>query len=715
MRTFATFLLLIVSIAACFFELQTPAAFAQADRDEASLAEVLRSDASLAEKSAACRQLARIGTKRSVPVLASLLLDERLSHMARYALERIPDRSADEALREALGRASGRVRLGIIASLGVRRDAEAVQQLTVLLGDRDPATASTAARALGDIATPAAAESLLRALGQVGQKADRINDGVHEGLLRAAEALSRENNIGLARTIYDRLRNLSAAPDQVRTAAWRGAIMLSEEKSIDLLTEALSSEDQAVLHAGMRAALELSGPKIADVLIAEMKRAPSERRGLLIELAAARGEPRVLPAVAEAAQSDDGRLRLAALRALKRIGNASVLPVLLDAAINGKSEESQAAIEALTVLPDKELDRQIVARLGDATGRLRAVLLDLARRRGIGESVQAFWRAVDDPELKIRLVGWAGLGTVAETNDLPKLIGRMADAKDQQEVAAIELAVREVCLRAADRDSAVRQVAAALGSAPSAIKVKLLEILNILGGDEALRTVAAAARSSDTELRDAAYRTLGQWRSVEVAPLLLELHREATDERLKIRAIRAYIRVARQFDMLPTVRAEMCRKALETASRDEDKRLVLEVVLRYPTDEMRPIAEEAAKSPALKDEAELILTALSQAGNVDRAELGKALAQAGHQPVQLEIIRAVYGAGDKFKDVTEALKKYAKNYRIIFVPGGSYNAAFGGDPAPGVVKQLKVRYRINGKEGEAVLNENSPIVLPIPK
>ena len=83
--------------------------------------------------------------------------------------------------------------------------------------------------------------------------------------------------------------------------------------------------------------------------------------------------------------------------------------------------------------------------------------------------------------------------------------------------------------------------------------------------------------------------------------------------------------------------------------------------------------------------------------------------------MKLEIVKAEYGAGEKTKDVTEVLRKYAKNYRIIFLPSTSYNESLGGDPAHGVVKQLKIKYRIDGKEGEVSLNENAMIVLPMPK
>ena len=52
---------------------------------------------------------------------------------------------------------------------------------------------------------------------------------------------------------------------------------------------------------------------------------------------------------------------------------------------------------------------------------------------------------------------------------------------------------------------------------------------------------------------------------------------------------------------------------------------------------------------------------------------------------------------------------------MIVLPGTSYNAGFGGDPAPGVPKELKIQYRINGKPGKVSLPENAMIMLPVPE
>jgi len=97
---------------------------------ETRLAAVLKTDASRAAKDFVCRKLTVIGTAASVPALAPLLADKDLSHMARYALERISDPEAAQAMRDALPKVSGALKVGVIASLGVRRDAASVSALS---------------------------------------------------------------------------------------------------------------------------------------------------------------------------------------------------------------------------------------------------------------------------------------------------------------------------------------------------------------------------------------------------------------------------------------------------------------------------------------------------------------------------------------------------------------------------------------------------------
>ena len=114
--------------------------------DEGKLLAVLKSaDATHNEKVDAFRGLALIATEKSIPTLASFLGDEKLSHMARYALETIKDPAVDEALRDALGKVKGKPLVGVIGSIGVRKDAKAVDALANMLRNSDAELAQAAA------------------------------------------------------------------------------------------------------------------------------------------------------------------------------------------------------------------------------------------------------------------------------------------------------------------------------------------------------------------------------------------------------------------------------------------------------------------------------------------------------------------------------------------------------------------------------------------
>lgn len=188
--------------------------------EEARLIGVLQSNASLKEKVDACRGLAVVGTKRAVPVLASLLGDERLSHMARYGLEPIPDPSVDEAFRDALKTLKGKLLVGVIGSVGVRRDKKAVPLLVPLLADRDAMVVQGAARALGRIASSEAAEALREALG----KASAENrPALADACLACAEKRLAEGQRDDAVALY-RAVGKAELPKHFRIAAAQGVI-----------------------------------------------------------------------------------------------------------------------------------------------------------------------------------------------------------------------------------------------------------------------------------------------------------------------------------------------------------------------------------------------------------------------------------------------------------------------------------------------------------
>ncbi len=190
---------------------------AAAQKDlETRLAAVLGSDAKHAAKDYACRKLSLIASPASVPALAALLGHEKLSHMGRYALERMPAPEAIAAIRDAMPKVKGKLKVGMINSLGVRRDAASTGALAALLADSDAEVAAAAAAALGSIGSPEAAKALAKA-------PESLKTAVADACLACAEQLLADGKKMDAMMIYKAL----AKPDQpkhVRVAATRGLL-----------------------------------------------------------------------------------------------------------------------------------------------------------------------------------------------------------------------------------------------------------------------------------------------------------------------------------------------------------------------------------------------------------------------------------------------------------------------------------------------------------
>jgi hypothetical protein len=76
----------------------------------------------------------------------------------------------------------------------------------------------------------------------------------------------------------------------------------------------------------------------------------------------------------------------------------------------------------------------------------------------------------------------------------------------------------------------------------------------------------------------------------------------------------------------------------------------------------------------------------------------------------LIIHSAVYGAGSLFVDVVDKLDRYITYRGLSFRIS---NQGMGGDPVPGVKKELRINYSLNGKRIEETINENEELSITI--
>ncbi len=678
---------------------------------EKELLALLRSDAPAAEKAIACKNLAIHGSSAAVPELAKLLPNPQLSSWARISLEAIPGSAADEALRKAADALKGQLLVGMINSIGVRRDTNSVDLLTAHLQGKDAEAASAAAVALGHIGNAAATKSLRQSLATAPAK---VRSSVAEGCVLCAERLHSEGKSAKAVEIYDEVRNADV-PKQRIIEATRGAILARNQDGIPLLLEQFRSPDKRFFELALGTAREFPGSQVDKALATEMVRAIPGRAALMVQAMADRKETVVLSAVLKAAAQGHKQVRLSAIDALRQVGNDSCLSALLEMALEADAEIAQTAKETLANLPGEKVDAQVVTLLPKAEGKEYPLLIELVGQRRI-DAVPLLLTALEHSDQAVRRAALISLGETVALKRLSVLVSQVVAPKHPEDAVVARQALKAASIRMPDRDACAAELSAAIDRSSSAMtKNSLLEILSDVGGKRALQTLATAAKSDDPQLQDTGSRLLGKWNGVDAAPVLLDLAKTAPANKYKIRALRGYIGLVRKFAMSPQQRAKMCQTAIAVASRPAEKKLVLDVLKLHPSTATLKVAIKAMQDSELKDEATETVLVIAQKLQGKGANVSKLLSSAGLNKVKLEIVKAEYGAGATQKDVTAVIRKQAGDLPLITLASSSYNASFGGDPLPGRVKQLKIQYRINGKAGEASFAENALIILPIPK
>ena len=409
-----------------------------ASQQDELIAVLTAPDATRQQKATACRELSFIATKRAVPALASLLADEDLNHMARYALEPLPDTAVDDALLRALGTLKGKPLVGVIGSLGVRGEARAVAPLAKRLSDQDPMIARATARALGHIGNAEAVQALSGALSR--------SDGdtrlaVCDGLFDCAHQMGGTQAV----KIYQQLLQ-SKAPHQVRSGALRAAI-LAQPNDMDLLNSSLRNRDYHLFSAAAQATLDMSGPKVTQALTGSMGDLAADRQIVILSTLAKRGDPAALPAIVAAAGRGDRAVRIAAIKAIVPVGNASALDGLVTLIKDADKQIVEAAMASLAAMPGAEAERRVIGMLetGDRGSQLQA--LDLIGRRKMQDVTSALLKAARGGDASIRVASIKMLGDLEGAVPFSVLIDLLLGAQSAREIQAAEQALSALCKR----------------------------------------------------------------------------------------------------------------------------------------------------------------------------------------------------------------------------------------------------------------------------
>jgi len=568
---------------------------------ESDLIRVLQSDAAKGEKAITCKRLAIYGSEKCVPVVAPLLADKELSSWARITLEAIPGPAADAALREASSELKGRLLVGVINSIAVRRDIGAVDRLVQKLDDTDASVASAAAVALGHIGGEKAAKALTQSLTNA---QGEVRSAAAEGCVLCAEQFMAQNNTAEAVKLYDTVRKADV-PDQRHLEAIRGAILARQSDGLPLLIEQLRSEDKKRLSIGLRTARELVGRDVTEALAAEMERLSPDRRPLLLLALADRSDSAVLPIVEKVAKNGSKQLRITAIKILIELGDVTCVPILLDAATEDDAELKQAAMETLVRLPGKDVDNNMLARMPQAKGKLQQVLIELAGQRQINEALPVVASSLNDADGEIRSAAVRTISIIGQDQQTADLVKLLENTKNSSERSDIRKAILAISGRCGAK--CIPHLKPLTQSRDNELQMIGLRALAIIGGS--LAAVKSATESDEPPVQDEAVRILSTWpnnwpEDDEAGQALLMLATSAKKMSHQVLGLRGYLQYIRGNKNLSNEqKVGRIKDMLSHIKRPEEKQQAIAVLGEAPSAGALDLLTTLAEEPAVVEEA----------------------------------------------------------------------------------------------------------------
>jgi HEAT repeat protein len=492
-----------------------------------------------------------IGDRRAVGPLAGRLgdPDPNVRAAAAEALGKLGGADAAAALLRVLSSDDSGVRRSAMDALARLHTAPRVALLRELAADR--ALRRPALRLAGFAAEPAALELLI------------------DGLSDASRATREAALAGLGQQRFRRAPSFAAAAERVR------ALVAADPGLLRLALAALAGDD-APLKVGAISVLEWAGgPEHAPALA---RAAEDERvRGIAADALQALG-----PGITLALQPLLGQLtpgsRAAALAALARMGDQSVLPLLCEDAAASDDGVRAAAVEGLVALADPRAVRWLAAllehrdpevaagavsaleRLAAAGERSRAAALAACRRDGqLGASrcrllgrlggagdAPALRRALGEADPAARVAAAGALAALSARGLLPPRPGELLDALDDLEPAvraAAAEALGTIARGAAAWPEATRGLAVALRDEDAAVQAAAAAALGRAGAREYAGPLAQLAVDAGAAPQCAAAAVAALAELGDPDPAILERAARHADPEVVKEAVSAAARI----------------------------------------------------------------------------------------------------------------------------------------------------------------------------
>jgi HEAT repeat protein len=393
---------------------------------------------------------------------------------------------------------------------------------------------------------------------------------------------------------------------------------LSEEggnEAIDIVINALKGEDESMQSMAIALVREMPGPEVTKILAKELPNLSMRGQMQLLSALADRGDRTALPAVIEATKAEDESVRVAALKAVGDLGDASSVSLLAERAAATRGAEQKAARGSLYRLRGPKIDEAILGAIPSAEAKVKVELVRSVGERNIATGVDILLKTAKDKDKSVRRDSIKVLKTIAGPNDLPALVKILIDAQSSTDRREAEKTVTVVAHKISDENKQAEVVLAALPSVEDvATRCSLLRVLGKIGDENALGVLREGLEDKDNMVKETCIRALAEW---PTADPLADLHKvlQASGNKLHhVLALRGFVRlIGLESNRSAEETIGMYKQAMSLASDVSEKKMVLSGLSNIKSLAALQMAASFLEDKDLQQEAEVAVVKIAEA------------------------------------------------------------------------------------------------------
>ena len=389
-----------------------------------------------------------------------------------------------------------------------------------------------------------------------------------------------------------------------------------ENEAIEIVMDALRGDDESMQSMAIALVREMPGPEVTRALVKELPNLSVRGQVQLLSALADRGDRTALPAVVVATKAKDQSVRVAALKALGGLGDATSVSLLAGTAAATRGAEQKAARESLYRLRGPKIDETILAAIPRARSKVKVELIRSTGERNIAAGVESLLKTAQDEEAAVRRESLKVLKTIAEPKYLPALVELLTGVQSGAALREAEKTVTAVAHKISDKN---RQAEAVLAALPLVTtdergRCSLLRVLGKIGQRRALTVLRAGLKDKSTQARETCIRALAGWPTAEPVDELLKVVQTSDNKLHRVLALRGFVRLIGLDSGRPAEETiGMYKQAMSLASNTTLKKLVLSGLSNVKSIGALQMAAAYLERKSLQQEAEVAVVKIATA------------------------------------------------------------------------------------------------------